>query len=177
MSRLGRSTDKKGFIFSLDKPPVEPGWRRINGQCIYTPTCDYGGGDCYATQAECLATLSSSSSSSAISSSSSSDASSSSSGCGPFNTTLTTVLGAFPSVPDAYYADAIGMIFMTAGSSGVLNYNDLGPVGFGLDIEIRIGGNVVATVSTGLEYNGMPYSFVYGGTTYCSTFANGTTNF
>lgn len=98
--------------------------------------------------------------------------------CGQvFDTSLTTVLGANQDIPDLYYAESVSMVVITVGSVGNLQYNNLGPAGLPLTMDVEIGGEVVAQIQPGGDYNGRPFAFTYGGNTYCGNFIEGTVSF
>jgi hypothetical protein len=99
--------------------------------------------------------------------------------CGPFDTSLTAVLGAGVSdglPPEFYFGGAVGMILISGGPA-TLQYDFLEGAGISIATNIEIGGEVVAGIQPGGDYKGRPFAFTYGGVTYCGTFVDGLVSF
>lgn len=158
--KLGRRYDPQEIVFSLEKPSPSSS----SSSSFVGPS----------SSSSSSAPQPSSSSSSASSSSSSST----SAGCGPFNFTLNTTLGANLDFPDQYFGEAVG-VNIISGAQVVLSYDNLDIAGPAFIMNIQIGSQIVASagVAFGLDtrlYFGKPFSLTYLGVTYCGTFASGT---
>lgn len=159
--KLGRRYDPQEIVFSLEKPSPSSS----SSSSFVDPS----------SSSSSSASQPSSSSSSASSSSSSST----SAGCGPFNFTLNTTLGANLDFPDQYFGEAVGVNIISGdGVQLTLGYDNLDVAGPAFRMQIQIDGQLVAgaTVAIGLEeiYIGKPFSLTRLGVTYCGTFTEGT---
>ena len=172
MARIGDGNKSRGLIFSLDKPPIEPGWLADDGVCTYTALCDYSTGNCYASLAECQASFASSSSSSFASSSSTGGSSSSS------LFSVTTVLGANPENPNYCFVEIIGLQMVSL-DPATLVFSYTGLIGNIFSVNVNIDSQLVASIYLSDSYANQAFQFFYGSTTYSGTFpsGNGEVNF
>lgn len=94
----------------------------------------------------------------------------------PFASSITTQLGANSQVPELYYGESVGISIVSV-SLMTIGYGNLNNSGPPFNMDIQIGGQVVAVATPWVGYLGNPFEIEYLGFKYCGQFVSGTVSF